>query len=75
MLSQPVRRSCPAHLREPLERRTPGEAYLRAFTLGGSAEGRHRVDSRRSWLRVIREPATGRPALRLLALSGKEGVR
>ena len=75
MLSQPVRRSCPAHLREPLERRTPGETDLRVFTLAGSVEGRHRVDSQRSWLRIVRESATGRPALRLLALSGKDGDR
>lgn len=62
-------RSQPAHLRAPLDRRTPGETDLSAFTLAGPRPARHRVDTRRAWLRVVREPATGRPALRALVLA------
>lgn len=52
-----------------LERRVPGETDLRIFTGELLQEGRHRADRTRLWLRVVREPISGRPALRLLVLA------
>lgn len=52
-----------------LERRIPGETDLRIFTSEVVREGRHRVDRTRVWLRVVREPITGCPSLRLLVLA------
>jgi hypothetical protein len=57
------------HEARTLERRVPGESDLRIFTAELVRGGRHRVDSTRQWLRVVREPASGRPALRALLIA------
>ena len=52
-----------------LERRVPGETNLRIFTGELISGGRHQVDRTRVWLRVVREPISGRPSLRILVLA------
>jgi hypothetical protein len=52
----------------PLERRTPGETDLSVFTTAPEPASRHRIDRSRTWLRVVRDPVSGRPALRSVAL-------
>lgn len=49
-----------------LDRRVPGETDLRVFTSELLTGGRHRVDRTRLWLRVVREPGSGRPGPRVL---------
>jgi len=52
----------------PLERRTPGQTDLSVFTTAPEPVSRHRIDRSRTWLRVIRDPESGRPALRSVVL-------
>jgi hypothetical protein len=52
----------------PLERRTPGETDLSVFTTTPEPTSRHRVDQSRTWLRVVRDPESGRPALQSVVL-------
>jgi len=56
------------HWPPPLERRTPGQTDLRVFTMAPEPTSRHRVDRSRTWLRVVRDPESGRPALRSIVL-------
>jgi hypothetical protein len=51
-----------------LERRTPGETDLRVFTTEVLPAGRHRPDGTHRRLRVLRDPSSGRPVLRRLAV-------
>jgi hypothetical protein len=57
--------AAPPHVRV-LVRREPGETDLTIFTAALPRVGRHRVDSRGEWLRVVREPASGSVVLRAL---------
>lgn len=57
------------HEATALERRVPGTSDLRVFTAELIGGGRHRVDRTRQWLRVVREPASGRPALQALLIA------
>ena len=52
-----------------LEQRVPGESDLRVFTTEVLPAGRHRPDGTRRRLRVVRDPATAHPVLRLAALA------
>jgi hypothetical protein len=56
---QPDKRWAPS-----LERRTPNETDLSVFTMAPEPTSRHRIDRSRTWLRVVRDPESGRPALR-----------
>ena len=53
----------------PLQRRVPGETDLSVFTMAPSRVGRHRMDRSRRWLRVVRDPDTGRPDLRAVVFA------
>jgi hypothetical protein len=62
----------PNPVARPCVRRRPGETDLTIFTAALPRVGRHCVDSRRQWLRVVREP-TGVVALQALPVAREQG--
>jgi hypothetical protein len=67
--------ACPRSSASPLPRRVPGETDLSVFTMAPSRVGRHRMDRSRRWLRVVRDPDSGRPDLRVVVFTADSGGR